>query len=165
MKKESISCTFTRSTYEELTPEDKLLADAAKEACHTSYSPYSHFHVGCALRLDNGIIMKGSNQENAAYPSGMCAERTVLFHAGAAYPQSAVAALAIAAHTVNGFTATPCPPCGACRQVMLETENRQGNHPIRIILYGASECYIIENGAQALLPLQFNDTTITSCTH
>lgn len=165
MKKDTIVCTIIRCKYEELAQEDRLLADAAKEACHTSYSPYSHFQVGCALRLDNGIILTGSNQENAAYPSGMCAERTVLYHAGAAYPQSAVAALAIAAHTANGFTATPCPPCGACRQVMLETEGRHGNRPIRIILYGASECHIIENGTQALLPLQFNNTNITSCTH
>lgn len=165
MKKESICCTFIRCTYEELPQEDKQLADAAKAACHTSYSPYSHFQVGCALRLDNDIILTGSNQENAAYPSGMCAERTVLYHAGAAYPQSAVAALAIAAHTADGFTNTPCPPCGACRQVMTETENRHGGHPMRIILYGVSECYIIEDGTQALLPLQFNDATLTSCTH
>lgn len=165
MKTENISCTIIRCTYEELTQEDKQLADAAKVACNTSYSPYSHFQVGCALRLDNGIILTGSNQENAAYPSGMCAERTVLYHAGAAYPKSAVAAMAIAAYTADRFTTFPCPPCGACRQVMLETENRHNSRPIRIILYGTSECYIIENGAQALLPLQFNDTTITSYTH
>ena len=158
MKKETLTTTIIRCTYDELSPEDKQLANLAKEACKGSYNPYSHFRVGCALQLDNEVIVTGSNQENAAYPSGMCAERTALYYAGALYPQSAVTALAIAAQSIKGFTPTPCPPCGACRQVIQETEHRHSSSPIRIILYGTDECLIIPDGAKALLPLQFDET-------
>ncbi len=144
----------------ELSAEDKQLADAAREACDGSYSPYSGFAVGAALRLSDNNILKGSNQENAAYPSGMCAERVALYQAGALSPQKAVKALAIAARTKEGFTPHPCPPCGACRQVMMETEMRQGGIPIRLILYGTQACYIIEDGTKFLLPLQFEKETM-----
>lgn len=146
----------------ELSAADKQLAEAARQACDNSYSPYSGFSVGAALRLSDGGILTGSNQENAAYPSGMCAERVALFQAGAQSPQKAVKALAIAARTKEGFTTHPCPPCGSCRQVMLETEMRHGGAPIRLILYGTQECYIIEGGAKGLLPLQFEKKTMES---
>lgn len=141
--------------YDELMPEDKEVVDAARAATANSYAVYSKFNVGAAVRLEGGIIVKGSNQENAAYPSGLCAERTTLFWANSQYPDRAVLTLAIAARTENGELAMPIPPCGACRQVILETEKRY-NRTIRIILYGTRECYVVEDGIKALLPLTFD---------
>ena len=97
-----------------------MLVNAAKEATKGSWSPYSGFKVGAALLLDDGTVVTGSNQENAAYPSGLCAERTALFAAGHAHPGKSVTALAIAARNDNGYTAQPITPCGACRQVLNE---------------------------------------------
>ena len=148
-------CHYTLCTYDELSEQDRLLIDMAKQATERSYAPYSQFHVGSAVLLDDGNIITGTNQENAAYPSGMCAERTALFHAGAAHPNTAVVALAIAAYTDGSFTRTPIAPCGACRQVMLEVENRH-QHPIRILLYGTESIYIIEEGIRQLLPISFD---------
>lgn len=139
--------------YEELDAADRQLIDAAKEATHRSYAPYSHFAVGASARLADGTIVTGSNQENAAYPSGTCAERTTLFYANARYPDLAVEALAVAARTASGYLPTPIPPCGACRQVLLETERRYGR-PMRILLYGKEAVYVI-NGTKDLLPLSF----------
>ncbi len=156
MKEENFELKIKICTPTELSAEDNSLIQAAQEACNGSYSPYSGFSVGVALCLSDKRIVQGSNQENAAYPSGMCAERTALYQTGAIYPDRAVTAMAIAAKSKKGFTPYPCPPCGACRQVMLETEQRHGGEPIRLILYGTKECYIIEGGAKALLPLQFD---------
>lgn len=142
-------------SYEELTVQDKEVVDEARTATTGSYAIYSHFNVGAAVRLGNGVIVRGSNQENAAYPSGICAERTTLFWANSQYPNEPVEVLAIAARTENGELQVPIPPCGACRQVILETEKRYGN-TIRIILYGVKQCYIIEDGIKALLPLSFD---------
>ena len=141
--------------YDELEALDKEVVDAAREATSNSYAVYSGFNVGAAVRLASGVIVKGSNQENAAYPSGLCAERTTIFWANSQYPSDAVLVLAIAARTNKGELPVPIPPCGACRQVILETEKRFGNS-IRIILYGARECYIVEDGVKALLPLSFD---------
>lgn len=141
--------------YDELDAADKVVVDAAREATSGSYAVYSGFHVGAAVRLANGVIVKGSNQENAAYPSGLCAERTTLFWANSQYPTEPVLVLAIAARTGKGELEVPIPPCGACRQVILETEKRFGN-TIRIILYGAKQCYVVEDGIKALLPLSFD---------
>ena len=104
--------------------------------------------------LDDGTIVTGSNQENAAYPSGLCAERTAIFAAGHAYPGKAVTALAIAARNEKGFTAQPITPCGACRQVLAETEQR-GGKPIRYILYGTEGTMIIDGGTDVILPFCF----------
>jgi cytidine deaminase len=142
-------------TYDELPVADRELVDAARSATSGSYAVYSHFNVGAAVRLANGVVVCGSNQENAAYPSGICAERTTLFWANSQYPTEPVEALAIAARTDEGELRVPIPPCGACRQVILETEKRFGN-AIRIILYGAQQCYIVEDGIKALLPLSFD---------
>ena len=139
--------------FEELTDSDKRLIEAAIEATKRSYAPYSHFHVGAAAMLDDGTIVTGSNQENAAYPSGLCAERTALFHAGSEYPDKAVTTLAIAASNCDGLTEQPVTPCGACRQVMLEAEQRY-HRPIRMLMYGTA--YIYETrGTKDLLPLSF----------
>ena len=106
------------------------------------------------------VVVTGSNQENAAYPSGLCAERTTLFYANSQYPDQAVKTLAIAARTEQDFLDTPIPPCGACRQVLLETEKRFGK-PMRILLYSKSDIYIME-GVSALLPLSFDGDYLTT---
>lgn len=142
-------------SYDEFSAEDREVVDAARAATANSYAVYSKFNVGAAVRLANGTIVQGSNQENAAYPSGICAERTTLFWANSQYPDSPVLTLAIAARTDAGELPVPIPPCGACRQVILETEKRFGQ-VIKIILYGAKESYIIEDGIKALLPLSFD---------
>ena len=120
MKKLTHTCHYTLCSYDELTEQDRQLIDAAKEATQRSYAPYSQFHVGAAAMLADGTFVSGNNQENAAYPSGMCAERTTLFYAGATHPNTPVVALSIAACTDGAFTSKPIAPCGACRQVMLE---------------------------------------------
>ena len=155
MKPLTHTCHYVLCTYDELTAADRQLIEAAKDATRRSYAPYSHFHVGAAVLLADGTVVTGTNQENAAYPSGLCAERTTLFYAGSTHPDTAVVSLAIAAFTDGAFTTNPIVPCGACRQVMLETEQRH-NHPIRTLLYGTEGIYLIEGGTRELLPLTFN---------
>lgn len=142
-------------TLDEMPAADREVVEAARRATANSYAVYSHFNVGAAVRLVDGTIVCGTNQENAAYPSGLCAERTTLFWANSQYPDKAVDVLAIAARTGGGELERPIPPCGACRQVILETEKRF-NRPVRIILYGSRECYVVEDGIKALLPLSFD---------
>ena len=141
--------------YAELSAEERKLTESALEATRRSYAPYSNFHVGAAVLLEDGTIVTGTNQENVAYPSGLCAERTALFYASSTHPDKAVVALAIAAHTKGEFTNNPISPCGACRQVMLEIEQRHAR-PIRILLYGTEGVYVIEGGVKELLPLTFS---------
>jgi cytidine deaminase len=138
---------------DELNPEYRDLLNCAKEASFKSYAPYSDFHVGAAVLLENGKTVTGSNQENAAYPSGLCAERTAIFYANAQYPDVPVKALAIAARANGSFLAEPVTPCGSCRQVLLETEIRF-KKPFDILLYGTLHVYKI-NAASKLLPLCF----------
>ncbi|WP_373804345.1 cytidine deaminase [Bacteroides heparinolyticus] len=153
MKDVQIDIRINSVTYDELSAKEQQLINAAKDATKNSYAPYSHFSVGAAALLDNDVIVTGSNQENAAYPSGICAERTTLFYANSQYPDSAVRALAVAAWTEGDFLETPIPPCGACRQVLLETEKRFGT-TMRILLFGKKEIYVME-GVKNLLPLSF----------
>ena len=141
---------------DELSAEEKHLVELAIDATSRSYAPYSKFHVGAALRLDNGVEIIGCNQENAAYPSGLCAERTALFAAGAQYPDVPVRMLAIAARGPHGeLEDEPVPPCGSCRQVMIESETR-ANAPMRILLYGKKYVYVID-GIRKLMPLTFSE--------
>ncbi|MBO7317960.1 MAG: cytidine deaminase [Bacteroidales bacterium] len=158
MKKIDVVTNIVVCDYTELNEAQKKLVDQAKESCKRAYAPYSQFNVGAAAMLDNGVIITGSNQENAAYPSGICAERTTLFYAGAQYPDNAVTMLAIAAYKGDAYTKTPTAPCGACRQVILETEHRY-NTPIEIILYGEEKTYIITS-IESLLPLCFGKTDL-----
>lgn len=158
MKNIDIVTNIVVCEYSELNDLQKKLVDEAKDACKRAYAPYSQFNVGAAAMLDNGTIVTGSNQENAAYPSGICAERTTLFYAGAQYPNNAVTKLAIAAYKGDTYTKTPTAPCGACRQVILETEHRYGT-PIEIILYGEEKTYIITS-IESLLPLCFGKTDL-----
>ena len=146
-------------SYDELSDADKAVVDAARAATANSYAVYSNFSVGAAVRLGNGTVVSGSNQENAAYPSGLCAERTTLFWANSQYPKEPVEVLAIAARSAQGELEFPITPCGACRQVMLETEKRFGNK-MKIILYGTRQCYVIDDGVRALMPLSFDSDSL-----
>lgn len=138
----------------ELTIEQKSIVEAAKKATLCSYAPYSHYNVGAGVLLDNGKIIMGSNQENAAYPSGICAERTALFYAGTAFPEAKVKKIAIIASHNGEFTSSICSPCGACRQVMLESQFRAGN-PIEVLLCSSNKVYIFES-VDDLLPFGFD---------
>lgn len=137
----------------ELNEQDRQLVEAARQATKGSYAPYSKFCVGAAVRLLDGTIVTGANQENAAFPSGLCAERTALFAAGAQYPDQPVTALAIAARKGRRFLSKPISPCGACRQVISGVEERFGS-PIRIFLYG-TDGILVSEGISPLLPLRF----------
>ncbi len=155
MKEYTIQSLIRVYDWEELPQEDRILIEQAKAATKGSYAPYSSFCVGAAARLKNGTIVIGSNQENVAFPSGLCAERTALFAANAQYPSQPVLSLAIAARNKDGFLSQPIPPCGACRQVISGVEQRF-NHPIRIMLYGTDGTHVVDS-IDTLLPLQFAD--------
>lgn len=145
---------YSEVEYAELPDNVKKLIDKAKEATKTSYAPYSKFHVGAALETDGGHIVCGSNQENVAYPSGLCAERTAVFACGAQHPTEAVITLAIAAETEGKFLGQPIVPCAGCLQVLLETERRGGKN-IDFYLYGTEVIYHIK-GVGSFLPFSFD---------
>ena len=153
MKEYNLTAKMRSYQWDELSAEQQALIQVAKEQTNHSYCPYSHFHVGAAALLGNGEVIRGCNQENAAYPSGLCAERSALFAAGAQYPEQPVIRLAIACFTGGHFTKEPGSPCGACRQVMTETEHRYGGK-MEVLLYGENETYVFESAAD-LLPLVF----------
>ncbi|MCD4711127.1 MAG: cytidine deaminase [Bacteroidales bacterium] len=138
---------------EELSEKQILLVNNAIKAARDAYAPYSEYYVGAAIRLANGEIVIGSNQENAAYPSGLCAERVAIFYAGARYPDVPVLSIAIAAIRKGTIQEEPVAPCGACRQVLYEKES-QGNTPMEVILYGSKKIQVI-NQVTDLLPLPF----------
>ena len=146
------------SAVEEMEPADRELVAAALEARSGSYSPYSKFRVGAALRLADGTVLQGANQENVAYPSGLCAERTVMFHAGANHPGVAFDTLAIAGGSGNEVCEMPAAPCGACRQVMAEYQKLYGR-PLKVILVGTHAIYKF-NRVEDLLPLIFDSLKV-----
>lgn len=158
MKDLTITAVIKSWQWDELNEADRDLLQQAKDATQRSYAPYSKFSVGAAARLEDGTVITGSNQENAAYPSGLCAERTTLFYANSRYPDQPVKTLAVAARSEKDFLDMPIPPCGGCRQVILETEKRY-NTPIRIFLYGTREIYEI-HGVGDLLPLSFDGSAM-----
>ena len=156
MKEIEVKPCIWEAQMDELTPEERSLIEQAIEGTNRSYSPYSLFHVGAALKLQNGVNYIGCNQENAAFPAGICAERSAIFAAGAQYPDQPVVMLAIAARSREGeFTKEPVSPCGTCRQVLIETETRF-QHPVRILLYGQRCVYILDSIKQ-LMPLSFTE--------
>lgn len=159
MKEIELKNTILLARFEELNDQDKELVELAKEATQRAYAPYSNFHVGAALRVKNGQIITGNNQENAAYTNGICAERNAIFAAQNLYPQEAIMSIAIAAFSDGDYTISPVSPCGACRQVMIEIEARY-KQPIRILLYGKNGTYIIPNGINVLMPLQFDSEAL-----
>lgn len=140
---------------EELSDIEQHLIRTAIEATDRSYVPYSNFRVGSAVMLKNGIEIVGCNQENAAFPVTICAERTALFSASAQYPDQPVTTIAIAARNRDGLLTEPITPCGSCRQALIETEQRFGRR-IRILLYGTKHIYAID-GIANLMPLSFTD--------
>ena len=152
MEEIKIELTFNRLKTAELSKEDRRLRDAAIAAAKRAYAPYSQFHVGAAVLLEDMSVIEGNNQENIAYPSGLCAERVALFTAGATFPEKPVRAIAIAA-LKKGKMQPMITPCGGCRQVMLETEQRYGQ-PIRILLCGRDETILVPS-VKVLLPLSF----------
>ena len=158
MQKKTIETKVEIYSFEELDKAKQRLIDKAKEQVIKAYAPYSGFQVGAAIELENGEIFAGSNQENSAYPSGLCAERVAMFYANAQYPEVAVKTLAIAAYTKGNFLPLPVTPCGSCRQVLLETEMRFEKN-ITILLYGTREVYLLENVKQ-LLPLCFEKSSL-----
>ena len=139
---------------DELESSDRMLAQAAIEATSQSYAPYSHFNVGAAVMYEDGEIVKGANQENAAYPSGLCAERTALFYASASRPDKAMTSLAIAASQEGKLFSIPATPCGACRQVMAEYQTKNGR-PKEILPVGAEKIWKFAK-VDDLLPLIFD---------
>lgn len=144
----------------ELEPADQKLLEMSREIAKNAYAPYSGFKVGAALRLESGKIVLGTNVENAAFPSGICAERNAISNASANHPGDKVIAIAIAAMTEEGLTESIVSPCGMCRQVIAEEESRNGNK-IRIILSSKKKIWIVEKGGD-LLPLQFSKNHLRS---
>ena len=142
------------SSVDELPSQDRLLADAAIEAVELAYAPYSNFNVGAAVMFEDGEIVKGANQENAAYPSGRCAERTALFYASASRPDKAMTAIAIAAGQNGKLCESPATPCGACRQVMAQYQTKSGK-AMSVLLVGATKVWKFEK-VDDLLPLIFD---------
>ena len=155
MKKIKFTTTFSEYlSIEELATEDLDLVQRARKAAKVAYAPYSNFHVGAAILLENGKIVIGSNQENAAYPSGLCAERVAIFSASTQYPGIAVKTLAITARSANFTIDTPITPCGSCRQVLSEYEHLY-KKPIKIILTGETGKVFIIDKVEDILPLSF----------
>lgn len=154
MTEKNITTKVQVLAYNELNQEDKNLVDLAKEATKSSYTPYSHFNVGAALLLDNGVMIKGANQENAAF-AGICAERSACYNAGANYPGVGIKKVAITAFQNGDFVKEPCAPCGVCRQALLEFEVQAG-HPMEVILIGCDTIYRLES-IKSTLPLSFTE--------
>lgn len=141
--------------FEEMNEADRHLLEQAKLATNNAYANYSKFYVGAALLLADGSVVIGANQENAAFPSGLCAERSAIFAAQSQRPEQAIVAMAVAARNEKGFLSQPITPCGACRQVVLEMEDRY-KQPVCILLYGESRIFELSS-IKDLLPLSFVD--------
>ena len=155
MKTVNLDINFTEySSIEEMSPVDQALVREAIEAQKGSYAPYSNFNVGAALLLDDGTVVCGSNQENAAYPSGLCAERTAMFAANANHPGKAMVCLAIVGGFNHEIAHSPCTPCGACRQVMAEYQTL-GGKPLSIIMFGTEKAWKFER-VDDILPFIFD---------
>jgi cytidine deaminase len=155
MTEHSLHIAYTEyHSVEELEEKDRFLLTLAREACKSAYAPYSKFYVGAALRLENGTIVKGNNQENSAYPSGLCAERVAIFAASSQNPGIAIESLAIAVSTTIPGMQSPVTPCGGCRQVISEYENLSGK-AIKVWMLGNNGMVWLVNGVSNLLPLMF----------
>lgn len=151
------TCVTQYDSLNELSAEEQQLMQKAVETADKAYAPYSHFYVGAALLLENGKIITGNNQENIAYPSGLCAERVAIFNAGSLYPEVPVKTIAITAKSTRFKVDKPVSPCGACRQSMSEYEHRH-NNKIKVLLMGESGGVYEIGSIQDLLPLVFNES-------
>ena len=157
MRKITPDITFEEyENFDELPISDQQLLEEARKAAKDAYAPYSHFHVGAAVLLANGVIVRGNNQENAAYPSGLCAERVALFASGAQHPGIKIVTIAITAYPEgHKLPSVPVSPCGDCRQVMAEYEYRY-DQSIRLIMEAGHGKYIVTPSVQQLLPFLFS---------
>lgn len=158
LKSDYDSCSF-----DELSVDEQQLVEKAREATNNSYSPYSKFRVGAAVLLNNGKVVIGANQENAAFPSGLCAERTAVFAAQANFPDQPIRMLAIAAADAQGLRSAPVSPCGSCRQVILQMESRY-HQSVEILLSGTSRIYRFHS-IKDLLPFSFVDEDLKEERH
>jgi cytidine deaminase len=143
----------------ELSKEDQQLIEQAKEAAKGAYAPYSHFNVGAAVLLENGVVVKGSNQENAAYPSGICAERVAIFAAGSNYPGVKIKTMAVTAFSKNARIDSPITPCGSCRQVMSEYETKSRSDIKLLMCADCDEIWMLES-VKSTLPLLFSSDSL-----
>lgn len=157
IKKQQFVCPYTVYDHaDELNADDAELMRKAHEAARNAYAPYSNFHVGAAVRLANGVVVLGNNIENAAYPSGLCAERVAMFAAMAQYPGVPIQALAVTAWSATKPIEEPVAPCGACRQVMVEVE-QASKCPLRILCQGDAGPVMVFDGVESLMPFIFLD--------
>jgi cytidine deaminase len=154
MAEKILNIPFEVLNFAEIEQKFQQLIEFAKQQTEKSYAPYSQFNVGAAVLLENGEVVGGNNQENAAYPSGLCAERVAMFYANAQHPDIKPIAIAVSARNADCFLKKPISPCGSCRQVLLETEMRYGEK-IKIFLYGTEKIYLL-NSVQDLLPFAFS---------
>ena len=159
MKQISINTIISIYSKEDLSPVETNLMEQAFEARSKAYAPYSKFTVGVALLLDNGIVVQGSNQENAAYPSGLCAERVAIFYAGAQYPKAKMLKMFITASPIDRDLVEPIPPCGSCRQSIAEYELKQ-NTSIELFFMGAKGVIYKSDSLQNILPLVFDKNNL-----
>ena len=156
MEQKEIHITYSQfGSVEEMNAEDRELVSESIKAMGGAYAPYSHFHVGAAVRLSNGQIVRGANQENAAFPSGLCAERTAMFAASSKYPDKDMLSIAIAGGVHGRLGSTPASPCGACRQVMAQYQTKSGK-PMSIIMVADGKILKFEK-VDDLLPMIFNN--------
>ena len=160
MQKKDLNISFEQyENIKELKDEDRNLLNEAMDATKSAYAPYSNFKVGAAALLENGVIVKGSNQENAAYPSGLCAERVALFSAGAQFPGIKIRSLAVAAFKNPETDPRPASPCGACRQVMAEYEQLHKQN-IRFIMFSTGKKIIVSENVKSFLPFLFSSDNL-----
>jgi cytidine deaminase len=161
MKSVELTCHFTECNIEELSLDERNLLEKARQSYKMAYAPYSNFHVGAAVLLENGTIVLGNNQENASYPLGLCAERVAVFAASANHPGVKIKAIAVTASSKEIQINKPVPPCGACRQVMAEYEFRDKS-PIKIIMAGENGKVLVAESVKELLPYQFTSDDLKS---
>ena len=154
MQKKNIELNFISAHFSEIEKKDQELIVNAKKAFESAYAPYSGFMVGASILLENGEIINGSNQENVAYPSGLCAERVAMFYVGARFPDVKINTIAVSVYSKDFEINDVISPCGSCRQVMAEYEEKQ-QKPIRVILHSPNEEVLIANRVQDLLPFMF----------
>jgi cytidine deaminase len=155
-QKDLLISYFELDSVEELPQQEFSLLTIAKDSLHSAYVPYSHYKVGAAVLLENGVIITGSNQENMAFPSGLCAERVALFSAASQYPGITIRSIAITAQAQDFPVKEPVTPCGACRQAIIEYETNQGK-PIKLILGSETGKTLLVNKVGDLLPLSFKE--------
>ena len=153
-KREITTGYIVYESVDELPDAEKKLLNTAKTIVQNAYAPYSEFHVGAAVLLENGMVVTGTNQENAAYPSGLCAERVAVFSASSQYPGIAIKALALSAHSSKVNVNSPVTPCGSCRQVIAEYENLYKS-PVKLILSGEIGKIFVFESVESLLPFSF----------